>query len=213
MGKEISRDVVELLSPNQTGILVVDLQNDFVSSGGFFDKAGADLAMVQESAHRTASVVDAARRAGALPVFVYYTQLSAGRSDSLAYARRRYTPGGLSTYCVEGTWGHAYPEFLTPAPGDLEVIKYRGSSFHGTPLNLLLRAREIRTLVITGAVTEGCVAAAAYDAGANDYDVVVASDCIGSYDAEMHRAAAWLLGRREMTVTSEDLIRLWGGQS
>lgn len=211
MGKEIARDVQSLLAPEHTAVLVVDLQNDFVSPGGFFEQAGADLSVVQEAARRTATVVAAARTAGALPVFIFYTQLPDGGSDSPAYARRRYTPGGMGTYCLAGTWGHAYPDFLSPAPGDLSVVKYRGSSFHGTPLHMLLQARGIRTVVIAGAVTEGCVAAATYDAGSRDYDVVMALDCLGSYDQEMHRAATFLLERREMTITAEQLCRLWGG--
>ena len=77
-------------------------------------------------------------------------------------------------------------------PGDLVVKKYRSSGFWGTNLDMLLRSNGIKSVVITGCTTEGCVESTARDALFNDYYVVIVEDCVASDDRAQHEASLLL---------------------
>lgn len=77
--------------------------------------------------------------------------------------------------------------------GDLLVAtKKRYDCFVGTDLDLLLRARRVDTLLITGINTNSCVLATAIAANVRDYAVVVVEDCVDTMDTPAHHAAALL---------------------
>ena len=76
-------------------------------------------------------------------------------------------------YTAEGSEGQAILDELASRPGDLVVKKYRSSGFWGTNLDLLLRSNGIKSIVVTGCTTEGCVESTARDALFNDYYVVI----------------------------------------
>ena len=85
---------------------------------------------------------------------------------------------------VEGTAGAGVVEELKPAPGDYTVHKRRSNGFYGTDLELLLRSRGIDTLIFTGIVTDGCVAATVQGARDRDFNIIVVSDCCATENAE-----------------------------
>ena len=65
---------------------------------------------------------------------------------------------------------------LEPLDGELVVKKYRSSGFWGTNLDMLLRSNGIKSVVVTGCTTEGCVESTARDAMFSDYYVVIVTD-------------------------------------
>ena len=73
-----------------------------------------------------------------------------------------------------------------PLDGELVVKKYRSSAFWGTNLALLLRSNGIKSVVVCGATTEGCVESTARDAMFSDYYVVLATDAMTDIDAAAH---------------------------
>ena len=60
-------------------------------------------------------------------------------------------------YTIPGTWGQQLVDKLCPQPGDAKVDKHRSSAFVGTALDLILRSNGIRTVVVCGVITQGCV--------------------------------------------------------
>lgn len=68
------------------------------------------------------------------------------------------------------------PEFK-PQPGDLVVTKQRASAFYGTPLLAHLTQLGVRSLIVIGESTSGCVRASAVDAYSNGYHVVLVEEC------------------------------------
>jgi nicotinamidase-related amidase len=87
----------------------------------------------------------------------------------------------------EGSSGAIHPA-LGPEPGDIVVTKHRISAFAGTDLDMILRAKEIDTLVLFGIATSGVVLSTLLDACDADYRLAVISDCCADLDAELHSA-------------------------
>ena len=79
----------ELVDPAHTALVLIDIQNDFCARGGTFDRSGYDVSLYQWMIPRTATLLAAARRAGALCVFIQNTTLRGHLSDSPAQVRFR----------------------------------------------------------------------------------------------------------------------------
>ena len=78
-------------------------------------------------------------------------------------------------------------------------------------IELLLRSNGIRSVVIAGCTTEGCVESTARDAMFNDYYVVVARDGVASDDPRQHEAALLLMEHRFDMTTCQVLSATWAG--
>ena len=74
-----------------------------------------------------------------------------------------------------------------------------------------MRSNGIKSLVIAGCTTEGCVESTARDALFNDYYVVVVEDCVASDDREQHEASLLLMRHRFDIATSEEVLGVWNG--
>ena len=76
--------------------------------------------------------------------------------------------------------GARIAEQLAPEADDYFVLKPKHSGFHATPLDLLLRHLQVRTLILTGVSSDQCVLYTAADARMNDYEVIVPRDCVAT---------------------------------
>jgi len=115
-------------------------------------------------------------------------------------------------YTLDGSEGQRFVPGLEPRDGELVVKKYRSSAFWGTNLALLLRSNGIKSVVVTGATTEGCVESTARDAMFSDYYVVLATDAVGSDDRAQHDASMFLMAHRFDLATSEDIRKHWAAR-
>jgi nicotinamidase-related amidase len=191
-------DVREVLRPDRTALLVVDMQKDLMS-----DRYDTLLGP-------TAELLAHARRVGVLVIFVRNTVLPNGASTSPAEHLRRQRHGLVTEVTVAGTDGHRVIDALAPLAREPQVYKHRLDSFHGTNLDQLLRVRGIETVVITGVATHGCVSATSYSAQARDYNVVVAQDCVGSWTKDLHDSALQVLtGFTSFVLPSGDIVGAW----
>jgi nicotinamidase-related amidase len=220
-GKEVFTELTELVDPAHTALLLIDMQRDFVEPDGVFGALGVDLSMYRDSLPRLADLLNEARRAGVLVIHVQNTTLPGRISDSPAQIRfnLRIHEGKRSDeaplrYSVDGTRGHEIVEELKPESGEIVVRKHRSSAFWGTDLELLLRSNGIKTAVIAGCTTEGCVESTARDAMFNDLYVVIAVDCVASDDRGQHEASLLLMRHRFDMATAEEISTVWtGGRS
>jgi nicotinamidase-related amidase len=89
--------------------------------------------------------------------------------------------------------------------------KFRFSAFTKTPLDLLLQASDIKTVIIAGVVTQGCVEATTRDASYHDYFTVVIEDCVASTSRDLHEASLKYMASRYDILTSVELLSLWKG--
>jgi ureidoacrylate peracid hydrolase len=193
----------------RTAVLVIDMQNDFGSKGGMFDRAGIDISIVRRAVEPTARVL-AAARACKVPI-VYLTMQHradlADMGDEAAPHRIKHKPmrvgesvtspdGQPSRILVEGGWGTSILSELRPEDGDFVVPKHRYSGFFETQLDSVLRGFGVRNLVVTGCTTSVCVESTVRDAMFRDYRCIVLEDGtaepIGASNARSNHEASLL---------------------
>jgi nicotinamidase-related amidase len=92
------------------------------------------------------------------------------------------------------------------------VHKHRSSAFWGTDLELLLRSNGVRTVVVGGCTTEGCVESTARDAMFTDHYVVLAQDCVASDDRAQHDASLLLMRHRFDLASGAEVGAVWDSQ-
>lgn len=193
----------------RAAVIVIDMQNDFCAPGGTYAQSGRDITALREIIGPIAGVVRAARQTGMPVIYLQQTTLPGGRSDSPTWRQFKSRGGRRGDYTLAGTWGQQIVEELTPEPEDLVIQKFRSSGFVGTPLEVLLGAGGVRTLIVGGCETDGCVASTVRDAQVRDYVVVLVEDCLASVDRELHRCALTVLRSRFPAVTSKQLLSYW----
>ena len=216
-GKQVFTELQELVDPAHSALVVVDMQRDFCQTGGAFDRLGVDISMYPPVIPRIARLLAGARGAGVQIIYIQMTVLPGRKSESPAQIRFNLrmhlaeAGGEALGYTADGSPGQEILPELAPAAGDLVVKKYRSSAFWGTNLDLLLRSNGIKSLIVTGCTTEGCVESTARDALFNDYYVVVVSDCVASDDPAQHEASLLLMRHRFDIATAEEVLGVWNG--
>jgi nicotinamidase-related amidase len=202
--------IEEIVDPRHTAVVVVDMQRDFCHPEGAFGRHGFDLTDIQCALPNAIAVVDAARAAGAMVIWLMQTRLPEGLSDWPASQRMqmRYE---LPEVCADGSWGHALADGLRARPDEIVIRKHRSSGFAGTSLDMLLDANGVETLVVLGVATEGCVDSTARDAGVHNYYVVCVTDAMASSRRSLHEAAQTIMRARYDCLTAAELTGLWLG--
>ncbi len=215
-GKQVYTDLDELVDPAHTALVLVDMQRDFIEPDGVFGRMGIDLSMYEESRPRLQQLLAAARGTGVLVIHIQNTALPGRLSDAPSQIRfnLRMHQGARQgaeplRYTIPGTVGHEFVPDLAPGNGELVVRKYRSSGFWGTNLDMLLRSNGIKSLVVTGCTTEGCVESTARDALFNDYYVVIPEDAVASDDRAQHEASLLLMRHRFDVTTTEAILGTW----
>jgi nicotinamidase-related amidase len=212
-GVSVYSTLYEILSPEHTALLVVDMQNDGVLPTGWWATQGRDVTQVATIVPTIRDLIAAARRSAVYVVLIEQTTLPDNRSDPPGYLYFKTRDGRTRTdYQLEGTWGQETISDINPQPGDTRVRKHRSSAFHGTDLDLILRAKRIESIAVCGIVTQGCVMATVLDATFHNYYTVLVSDCVQSYSPEQHDIAMRFMGSRYDLVTSSDVIPIWSEQ-
>ena len=89
------------------------------------------------------------------------------------------------------------------------VTKHRYSGFVGTDLDLVLRAQQIRTLIVTGTASNGCVEATARDGFMRDYAIVYASDCSVASTVAKHQECLDRVQSWATVASSDDIVCAW----
>ena len=176
----------------QTAVIVVDMQNDFCSKGGLFDRAGIEISAVQKAVEPTRRALSAARAAGCKIVYLkmgFRDDLSdLGETGSANRERHLHLGAGQpctapdgshGRFLIRDTWNTDIIEELRPQLDDVVLYKHRFSGFFETELDDILRRRGIRNLIFTGCTTSVCVDSTIRDAMFRDYRCVLLADCAG----------------------------------
>jgi ureidoacrylate peracid hydrolase len=179
------------IDPARSAVIVVDMENDFASKGGMFDRAGVDISGAQKAIAPIAKVLAAARRAGLKIVYLkmgYRADLSdLGSNDSVNRIRHlkfgvgqkiQAPDGRESQVLIRDTWDTDIVPELKPQPDDIVMYKTRFSGFYQTDLDATLRKLEVKYLIITGVTTSICVESTVRDAMFRDYLCVLLQDCM-----------------------------------
>jgi ureidoacrylate peracid hydrolase len=172
--------------PDQSALVVVDMQNAYASPGGYLDLAGFDISGAAAAIEKVAEAITIARAAGMPIVFFQngwdpdYQEAGGPGSPnwhkSNAMKTMRNWPELQGKLLAKGGWDYALVDALQPEPGDIVIPKPRYSAFYNTGLDSALRARGIRTLVFTGIATNVCVESTLRDGFFLEYFGVVLHD-------------------------------------
>jgi len=190
------------IEPRSCAVIVVDMQNDFGSTGGMFDLAGINITGIQAAVAPTERVVAAARAAGIRVIYLkmaFRPDLSdLGAADSVNRTRHmrlnvgksvRAPDGRASRILIRDTWNSDIVSELTPEAGDIVIYKTRFSGFYKTDLDETLKRLGVKHLIVTGCTTSICVESTVRDAMFRDYLPVLLADCMSEpIGAEMSRS-------------------------
>ena len=205
----------EVVDPKHAAILVIDMQNDYCSPGGYFDKAGIDITNAQKTLPNVVRLIEEGRRLGAKVVWIQNTTLKEGLSDSPAWLYLK-AKAGLSQplpYTVDGEWGQEFAESLVPKLSEPIVKKHRSSAFVNTDLDLILRSLLVESVICTGTITGACVMLTALNAMHYNYYSVIASDCVCAPASppwsDLGEPALRILKVLAEVVTSDDILKAW----
>ena len=207
----------ELVDPATAALIVVDMQNDFCHQDGAEAAMGSNVNLAAPMAQRLKALLTQARAVSLRTIFVRTHHSPWTNSDVwLARGSGRHAKSSVSL-CLPDTWGADFYDGLeprispdcSPASSDFVVTKHRYSGFVGTDLELVLRSQRIKTLIMTGTASNGCVEATARDGFHRDHAIVYVSDCsVAATEARqqecMDRVRSWAT-----VVTAEDLVRAW----
>ncbi len=171
--------MAEQLFDGATAFVIVDMLNDFVRPGAPLRVEGAEALIPIIARGR-----QAARQAGAKVVYL----CDAHRPDDPEF--RAWPP-----HAVRGSQGAQVVEELAPEAEDTVIPKRRFSGFFGTDLDLNLRERGLRRLLICGILTDICVYHTAADAAQLAYEVLVAKNAVAAATEEDHQFALKQMAR------------------
>jgi biuret amidohydrolase len=199
-----------MIAPVRTALLIVDVQVDFVSPRGAAAAWGVDLGRFEAPLEQIERLLVAARNAGVTVAFARVVTRPETDSDALKNLHHRMGhPADALAICRAGTKGADYHR-VTPRGGEIEIEKVLYSSFVGTNLDALLRARGIDTLVLAGFTTDCCVDCTARDAFHHDYNVFVVADACGAYEPELHQGTLNSLARNcALLADTQSVVSAW----
>jgi ureidoacrylate peracid hydrolase len=206
----------EMVAPEHAALLVIDQQNDFTHPDGYYAKFGLDLSMVQAITDPINQLTAAARSAGVMVIWSQNVIKQGFVSDSPVWLGAHAKMGlehlyQKDFYTMEGTWGAEIFDQCEVAEGDVVLPKLRSTVFHNTPLEALLRAHGIETLIIAGQVTEGCVDNTIRGARDRDFYTPLVADAVASTSLERHDRVMAIWTGRIPTPQTEELVAIWSG--
>jgi nicotinamidase-related amidase len=174
-----------------TGLVLIDMQRDFLEPGGFGESLGNDVSLLRRAVEPCGRLLARARARG---VLVIHTR--EGHEPDLSDVPRAKLekgagpkigdPGPMGRILVRGEPGHALIPELAPVAGEVVIDKPGKGAFYATELQDVLRARGIEFLVVCGVTTEVCVHTTVREANDRGFRCLVPGDCCASYFPRFH---------------------------
>ena len=183
------------LDLDQTALVIIDMQRDFVEPGGFGASLGNDVSLLRSAIAPCQALLAAARAKGMLVIHTregHKPDLSDAPVAKVMRGKpelRIGSQGPMGRVLIRGEPGHGIIPELAPAPGEIIIDKPGKGAFYRTELQDVLQARHIEYLLVCGVTTEVCVHTTVREGNDRGYRCVVIGDACASYFPEFHRVA------------------------
>ncbi|HEY0828881.1 MAG TPA: isochorismatase family cysteine hydrolase [Bacilli bacterium] len=181
---------------NKTALVMIDMQNDFCTSGGFAELLGNDVSLTKAIIPAMRVVLDVCRQLGMLVIHTregHLPDLSDCPPSTLKRSKAKGAGigdvGPMGRILIRGELGHAIVPELTPLEEEWIIDKPGKGAFYNTQLDSRLKSRQIESLILTGVTTHVCVHTTLREANDRGYECLVLEDATAAFDLETQEAA------------------------
>lgn len=197
--------MIDLSRTATVGLVIVDLQNDFLHPEGAYARGGVASPAIAALPARVKPVADAVRAAGGWVISTHFTLVPGKQGEPFISPHlKALRPFLRKGHFSPGSFGHALVDELQPADLSIEKIAY--SAFYMTRLEWVLRKAGIDTLAFCGIVTNGGVASTLRDAHVRDFSCVLLEDGCAAFSDEIHRTNVAALRSVAEIMTCADFV-------